>query len=233
VITVQGELERALQEMTSESIRLRYASRTDAGVHARGQVAAFDVERDDIPVVGFERGLTSLTPRGIVIRRAEEVERGYKPRHASRGKHYRYTYWNDRQPSALDRRTAWWVRPPMDVSAMNEAAQLLVGAHDFEAFRAASCDAQHALRTMYRVEVRRARACRIELEVVGNAFVKNMVRIFAGTLKEVGTREKSPSDIVSILASRDRVRAGVTAPPGGLCLEEVIFDDRLPERPRD
>lgn len=230
VRTIQAELEAALRSLTGEAIRIRYASRTDAGVHARGQVIAFEVVRDDIPTVGYARGLTSKLPEAIVIRRAELAPEGFDPRREARGKRYRYRWWNDPQPSALERRTAWWVREPLDVEAMHAAAQAWLGEHDFSSFRASGCDAKHAVRRMHGFEVRRLDDARVELEVIGNAFVKNMVRIFAGTLRDVGRGRLTVADARRVLEARDRAATGMTAPPGGLCLEEVIYDDRLPPK---
>ncbi|MCA9549963.1 MAG: tRNA pseudouridine(38-40) synthase TruA [Myxococcales bacterium] len=231
--TVQGALQEAVEKMTQVATRVRGASRTDAGVHARGQVAAFDTEKDSIGVLGFERGLTQLTPPQLVVRRAEEAPPGWDPKRSARGKRYRYSYWSDTTPTALERERAWWVRGRLDLERMQAAADHLLGTHDFEAFRSAGCSAQHAVRTMYDLKVEVGPWARVDLVVVGNAFCRNMVRIFAGTLAEVGLRRRAPEDVAEILASRDRTRGGVTAPGHGLCLEEVIYDDRLPPRPED
>jgi tRNA pseudouridine38-40 synthase len=232
-LTVQVALQEAVKQMTGEAVHVRAASRTDSGVHARGQVAAFDTENQRIPIYGFERGLGQYLPDAVSIRRAEEVETGWNPRFTSRGKRYCYTYWNDRQPSALERWRAWQVRNPLDLEAMQTAADHLLGTHDFEAFRSAGCSAKHAVRTLYQVTVRRGDYARIHVDVVGNAFVRNMVRIIAGNLKEVGDGTIGPQDMLRILESKDRKEGGVTAPGWGLCLEEVIYDDRLPARPKD
>jgi tRNA pseudouridine38-40 synthase len=231
--TVQGALERAISKMTQTPVSVRGASRTDAGVHARGQVAVFKTDKD-IPCIGFERGLGQFMPRGISIRRAEEVEDGWDPRRTSRGKRYRYTYWNDRTPSALERDRAWWVKVGrLEVAPMHEAAQVFLGTHDFEAFRSAGCSARHAVRTMYSARVFEGEHERVIFEIVGNAFVRNMVRIMAGNLCDVGLGRMTKDQLVDVLASKDRTRGGMTAPPHGLCLEEVIYDDRLPPRPKD
>lgn len=233
-VTVQGTLESALDAFTRETVRVRGASRTDAGVHARGQVMAFETDRDGIPPVGFERGLRSHLPRDIVVREAREVGEGWDPRRSSRGKRYVYTLYNAPHPSALLRDRAWWVRGALDLAAMREASRALVGTHDFEAFRAAGCVAKHAVRTVYAVELRAGAAPRaVDLVVLGNAFVRNMVRILAGTLVEVGLGKRAPEEVEKALRSRKRARAGVTAPAAGLCLDEVIYDDRLPPRPKD
>jgi tRNA pseudouridine38-40 synthase len=230
--TVQAEVESALQQMTGERITVRYASRTDAGVHARDQVVAFESGAKDIPLIGYLRGLTTLTPHSIVVRSAALVEDGWCPRRNSRGKIYRYTYWNDPQPSAIDRRFSWWERLPMNVDAMHEAAQHLLGLHDFESFRATGCNASHAVRRMYELSVVRGDRSSIHLSVIGNAFVKHMVRIIAGTIRDVGIGKIDASEMPRILAAKARSRAGMTAPAGGLCLEEIIYDERLPERPK-
>ena len=232
--TIQGALQQAIERLTLDPVRVRAASRTDAGVHARGQVVAFETNKDNIPIVGFARGLGQFLPRAIAVRRVELAEPGWDPRRTSRGKRYCYTYWDDEARTALDRNRAWWVRAGrLDLEAMRAGAECLVGTHDFEAFRSAGCAAKHAIRTLYRIDIRPGAYARIELEVVGNAFCRNMVRIIAGTLCEVGTGRRAPAEVADILESRDRKRNGMTAPAEGLCLEEVIYDDRLPPRPKD
>ncbi|MBX2812034.1 MAG: tRNA pseudouridine(38-40) synthase TruA [Myxococcales bacterium] len=232
--TIQGALEHALRQFTGEPIRVRGASRTDAGVHARGQVAVF-VTGCTIPVLGFERGLRAYLPPDVVIRRADEVSVDWDPRRSSRGKRYIYSFWNDSNPTAIDRCRTWWIRAPLDIERMQVAAAMLLGTHNFAAFRAAGCVAKHAVRTMYAVNVYAQPECSkwIRLEVVGNAFVRNMVRIFAGTIMEVGTGRRIPEAVEEALIKGERKYAGVTAPPQGLCLDEVIYDERLPARPPD
>lgn len=230
--TVQGALEAGLTELVKEPIRVRGASRTDAGVHARGQVAAFETTKDTLPLRAFERGLVAQLPPTVVVRKVELAEERWDPRRMSRGKRYRYTFWNDVAPTALERHRSWFVRTPLDLEAMQRAADRLLGTHDFEAFRSAGCDARHAVRTMYEIRVWRGEYARVHVDVVGNAFCRNMVRIFAGNLRDVGLRRRTPDDVGALLSSRDRASGAMTAPPQGLCLEEVIYDDRLPPRPK-
>ncbi len=232
-MTVQGALEAAIFKLTGVRSEVRGASRTDAGVHARGQVAAFDTGRTEIPLTGFERGLTRYLPPEIVVRRAQWVEPGWNPRRSARGKRYRYTYWLGSSPPALDRHRAWFVKSALSVDTMREGAKCLLGTHDFGAFRSSGCSAKHAVRTLYGVALHVDGAERLVLEVLGNAFVRNMVRIMAGNLYEVGRGRFSVSDLRAILRSRDRTQGGVTAPAHGLCLEEIIYDDRLPPRPKE
>jgi tRNA pseudouridine38-40 synthase len=229
--TIQGEIESALFTLTQERIRARAASRTDAGVHARGQIVAFETNRDQIPEIGFQRGLNALLPPSIAVRQASVAADGYQPRRSSRGKRYRYSYWNAVERPAIDRKFVWFVRQRLDLESMKMASRALLGTHDFQAFRSAACTSKHAIRTMYAIDVSSGEHARILLDVTGNAFCRNMVRIIAGTLRDVGIGKIDPGEITSIIASRDRKRAGMTAPPQGLCLEEVIEDDRLPPRP--
>lgn len=232
--TVQGELERAIHQMTGESLRVRGAGRTDAGVHARGQVAAFSTETA-IPALGFLRGLNALLPRDVAVREAAEAAAGFDPRRAASGKHYRYTFWNEEIRSPLHERFTWHVRAPLDVGAMAKAGGVLLGDHDFAAFRAADCERHNTVRRMRRVDVARDDSC-VVLDVEATAFLKNMVRVIAGTLCAVGRGAATPEDVARILASRDRTKAGMTAPAAGLCLIKVSFDreasvSSMPDRP--
>ncbi len=230
--TVQRALEDALSAMCDETIRLRAASRTDAGVHARGQIIKFTTSRHKIPLYGFERGLNARLPRDIVVRKMVEVDPDWDPRGAARGKHYRYTLWHDPLPTALDRNRAWWVRGKLDLEAMQRGADRMVGTHDFEAFRSAGCASPHAVRTMYQVRVTRGERAYVHVDILGNAFCRNQVRIMVGTLREVADGRRAPEAVAHALATRVRADAGVTAPPEGLCLEEVIYDERLPPKPK-
>lgn len=230
--TVQGWLQRAVEQMVGAPTVVRGASRTDAGVHALGQVAAFDTATS-IPVHGFARGLNRYLPEDIVVEAVSEAAPGWNPKRASRGKRYRYRYWTGATPSALDRRRKWHVRGDLDFSRMSEAARAFVGTHDFEAFRASGCVAKHAHRTMYEAQVVHEGGRDVSFVVVGNAFVRNMVRIMAGTLGEVGLGKLDVRAVQQALESRSRASAGRTAPAHGLYLEEVIYDDRLPPRPQD
>lgn len=228
--TIQGAVERALELMLEVPTSVLGASRTDAGVHARGQVVVFDTDRAQIPVHGFRMGLNAQLPDGIRIQHAEEVPLDFNPKRHSRGKRYRYRFLVTRERSALLRRTTWHVGPEFALERAREAANAFLGAHDFEAFRAQGCVARHARRTMYAAEVHAGDYGQIYFDITGNAFVRNMVRIMAGTVKEVACGRRAPSSVALALSSRRRADAGETAPARGLCLEEVIFDARLPER---
>jgi tRNA pseudouridine38-40 synthase len=219
--TVQGELQRAVLEMTGEASIVRGASRTDAGVHALGQVAHFDTV-SAIDAGQFAPGLTALTGADVAVVRSEEAEPGFSARHDARGKAYRYSIWNCRLPSPLARRTSWHVRAPLDVTRMRLGAAHLVGEHDFAAFRAAACDAPTTVRTITRLGVE-PRDGLIDLTVAGTAFLQHMVRIIVGTLVLVGQGRIGADDVARIRDSRDRREAGQTAPPQGLCLIGVTY----------
>ena len=227
--TVQGHLEEALGKLLAHEAAVTGASRTDAGVHARGQVASFRTART-IPLHGIRRGLNSLLPRQIAVRDAAEVPDDFHPRFSATGKHYRYTILArpDRSPRWRDR--AWHHPEPLSIEAMAAAAAPLLGEHDFAAFRAAGCTAATTTRRLDAIELSAPDPERLVLDVRGNAFLRNMVRILVGTLAEVGAGRRHPGQVAEILASRDRTRAGITAPPHGLELMEVRYDGSRPAR---
>lgn len=219
--TVQGALEDAFREMTGEPVAVQGAGRTDAGVHARGQAANARTTAI-IPTGGFLRGLNTLLPRAIAVLEVAEADAAFDARRDARGKVYRYSIWNHFVRSPLHERTAWHVRAPLDLAAMREAAEILVGEHDFAAFRAADCERRTTVRTLRRVDVS-AQGALVAIEVEGTAFLKNMVRILAGTLVSVGHGQLAVETVRRALASGARTDAGVTAPAAGLCLERVLY----------
>lgn len=221
--TVQQHLEEALAQMLQHPTQVAGASRTDAGVHARGQVCAFSTERT-IPLHGLRRGLNSLLPRTIAIRDADEVDPAFHPRFRATGKHYRYTLYRNVNRSPRWRDRAWHVSEALDLEAMREAAAALHGEHDFSAFRAAGCAATSTIRSMESILVSDAGEDLLSVDVRGNAFLRNMVRILVGTLVEVGRGTRSAEQISEIIVSKDRTLAGITAPAHGLELVEVQFD---------
>jgi tRNA pseudouridine38-40 synthase len=225
--TVQGHLEAALGKLLAHDVAVAGASRTDAGVHARGQVASFRTART-IPLHGIRRGLNSMLPDAIAIADASEAADDFHPRFSATGKHYRYLLWTraDRSPRWRDR--AWHHPEPLGLAAMREAAVALIGEHDFAAFRAAGCTATRTVRRIEQIEVTElpGESWLAAIDVRGNAFLRNMVRIVVGTLVEVGRGRRPISQVAEILASRDRTRAGITAPARGLELVSVRYDGR-------
>ncbi len=223
--TVQQHLEEALAKLLTHETRVAGASRTDAGVHARGQVASFRTERT-IPLHGIRRGLNSLLPDSIAIRDAAEVEADFHPRFSATGKHYRYLLHRGANRSPRWRDRAWHHPAALDIDAMRLGAAGLCGEHDFAAFRAAGCSAKTTVRTIESVEVLEAFEDLLAIDVRGNAFLRNMVRILVGTLVDVGTERKSAVQVAEIITSKDRTQAGLTAPAHGLELVEVRYDGR-------
>jgi tRNA pseudouridine38-40 synthase len=219
--TVQGCLEQAVTAMTGEPAIVRGAGRTDAGVHAKGQVANFNTSAR-IPPGGFLRGLNAELPPDIAVLDLVDVPMAFDARHAARGKLYRYQIWNHLVRSPGHRRTSWHCRAPLDLHAMRDAATVFVGEHDFRAFRAADCERKTTVRLLRQLELRRTGAL-ITCDVEGTAFLKNMVRILVGTLVAVGRGKLTRADLLRIQASGDRTQAGMTAPAAGLCLIHVSY----------
>lgn len=229
--TIAGELLGALRAVDPHIPEIRGASRTDAGVHARGQRVAFDPpEGSSIPTRGWVLAVTRHLPSEIAVRRAAVVPRGYSPRFSNQGKRYRYTLLRDpvRDPF-LDGR-AWRVGGLSRrgaVESLRDEAQSAVGAHDFAAFRSSSDPRENTVRTLRSVDViEDASDPRLLfIDVVGDAFLHNMVRILVGTLVDVARGRLSPGAVARALNSRDRRDGGITAPPDGLCLERVFLPD--------
>jgi tRNA pseudouridine38-40 synthase len=219
--TVQGTLEDALKAMTGQSLFVRGAGRTDAGVHADGQVATFEIGVN-IPPHGLLRGLNSALPPDVALVDVAEAPADFDARFSARGKVYRYTVWNHFIRSPLRARRAWHVREPLDVEAIRVAAAGLVGDHDFRAFRASDCDRRTTRRIVRGIDIDRQGAI-LTIAVEATAFLKNMVRILVGTLVDVGRGRVSPDVVARMLVTGDRTIGGMTAPPQGLTLLRVIY----------
>jgi tRNA pseudouridine38-40 synthase len=221
-LSVQECIERPLTQITNSPVRLHAAGRTDAGVHALGQVAHFDTS-STIPLQALQRGLNSLLPDDIAVLQVTEVPLDFHARYAARQKTYAYVVHNHPVRSAFAAPYTWYVPQSLDVPAMRRAAQVLVGHHDFSAFRAASCAARSPVRCISRVAVKR-RAVRIFFVLCADGFLQHMVRNIVGTLIDIG-RGKIPAEaMAAILQSRQRQGAGSTAPPQGLFLVRVHYD---------
>ena len=218
---VQQRLEEALSLVADEVIGVTCAGRTDTGVHASGQVVHFDTvaERSDR---GWLLGANSNLPDDISVSWVRRVDDEFHARFSATGRSYRYRILNRLQRSALHRHRAWWVHQPLDEVRMNEAAERLVGEHDFSAFRAAGCQAGSAMREITRIEVTRDRDW-VTLRVSANAFLMHMVRNITGTLAAIGQGEAPVEWITEVLESGDRKLGGVTAPPHGLTLVAVEY----------
>jgi tRNA pseudouridine38-40 synthase len=220
--SVQAEVERALSTLHHAPRRVTAAGRTDAGVHARGQVVSF-AEAEPLPLRAYVQGMNALLPRDVAVRSSRLEPDGFDARRSARGKRYRYIIENGPTRTPLSRLHAWQHFQPLDVAAMRAAAAYLVGRHDYASFQASDCCSPHAVREIRRLEVLGEPGGRIEVVVEATAFVKHMVRNIVGTLVEVGEGKRSPAGIPELLEARDRTRAGPTAPPQGLYLEEVFY----------
>jgi len=220
--SVQAEVERALATLHKAPRRVIAAGRTDAGVHARGQVVSFAEERP-LPLSAYVKGMNALLPPDVAVRAASLEPDGFDARRSARGKRYRYVIENGPTRAPLGRLHAWQLFVPLDVAAMREAAAHLVGRHDFAAFQASDCASDHAVREVRRLELFGARGGQIEVVIEATAFVKHMVRNVVGTLVEVGQGKRAAGSVLTLLARRDRTEAGPTAPPQGLFLEEVFY----------
>lgn len=234
--TVQEEVTRTLQLIVREPLVVFGASRTDAGVHARGQVANFHAS-DRIPLVSLTRAIAHRLPEDIVLIHLAEAPSTFHASRAAECKLYRYSIFASPTRPARDRAagTSWHVWHPLCEDRMRAAAAHLVGTHDFAAFASAGSQRATTVRTVRRVEVRR-RFEQVIVEVEGDGFLYNQVRNMVGTLVEVGRGHWPPERVVGILASCDRRNAGPTAPPQGLCLEWIRYSAaslaRFPTEPR-
>jgi tRNA pseudouridine38-40 synthase len=219
--TVQGAIEDVLAQMTGEKVPIQGAGRTDAGVHAAGQVANL-VLPGRIPNDGLQKGMNGLLPRDVAILDVADAAPDFNARFSARGKVYRYQIWNHPVRSALHDRWVWHCRRPLDIDRMREAAALLVGEHDFRAFRAADCERRTTRRLIRRLDVERQGAL-VTIEVEATAFLKNMVRILAGTLWGAGRGDIDGARIARALTTGERTASGMTAPAQGLTLVRVIY----------
>ena len=229
-VSIQARLLEALERLLGERVLVESAGRTDAGVHATGQVVCFTTERV-LPLKAYWMGLNGLLPEDIAVVRAEEVSADFDPRRWSRGKRYRYRVSNAPSRSPLRRATHWEVFAALDVEAMRRGAAHLLGRHDFSAFRAADCQAAHAMREVRWVDIQGQSRGELSFTIEGTAFLKHMVRNLVGTLVEVGKGRRPPDWVAEVLAARSRKRAGPTAPAHGLVLEEVFYGEGPPPRP--
>ena len=221
VRTVEGELNKALSELTKEEITVIGASRTDAGVHAAGNVAVFDTA-SSIPPERFREAVNTYLPEDVKVTASKEVAADFHPRKCDCTKTYEYRIYNSAVPDPLRRRYTWDYPRPLDEGKMQEAANFLVGTHDFAGYASVHTQAETTVRTVYSIEVKRE-GDEIALLVKGSGFLYNMVRIIAGTLTEVGVGNREPEWVKLALDSCDRTLGGPTAPPQGLKLVEIEY----------
>jgi tRNA pseudouridine38-40 synthase len=221
-LTVQGVLTAAVEALSGERVLVQGAGRTDAGVHARGQVAHIDLARDWETDTVRDALNAHLRPHPIAVLNAERVGDDFNARMSARKRHYIYRIVNRRADLTVDLRHAWRVPRPLDTAAMQEGAQRLVGKHDFTTFRSTECQANSPVKTLDRLDVTRAGDI-VEVHASARSFLHNQVRSMVGSLVLVGDGKWSPDDLARVLAARDRTACGPVAPPDGLYLMHVDY----------
>jgi len=221
--TIQGTIEDVLTGIIKQPAKVVAAGRTDAGVHAMGQVVHFKTTLQ-INESSWVKAINSLLPADIVVKKAEYVPEEFHARFDAKSKVYRYVIVNSGCPSPFLRNYVWHIKRPLDIALMREGSQYLIGHHDFSSFRASDCSAKSPVRTLDRLEIEEVSGEGIFLFTFeARSFLQHMVRNIVGTLVEVGRGKIAPSDIGNILEKRDRRSAGPIAPPQGLYLSEVMY----------
>ena len=221
-LNIQGEIEKAIYNITKEKVELIGSGRTDAGVHALGQVANFKTN-SNITIEKIPLAINSQLKSSIIIKSAEEVDERFHSRYNAKHKTYRYIINNSKTGTALYRNLQYCFPIKLDVEKMKEASKFFEGEHDFKAFKSSGTSAKNSVRTIYKAVVKEEGE-NIIIELTGNGFLYNMVRIISGTLLDVGLGKINPSEIPDIINSKDRQRAGKTLPAHGLYLVEVLYD---------
>ena len=219
--SVQEALEEAFASASGERARIYGAGRTDAGVHANAQVAHLDTQCK-IPANKLSFAMNMLLPADIRVKDSSEAAQDFHAQYSATGKTYRYTFYNDKHASAILRATTAHVPGKIDITAMKIAAEYIRGTHDFASFCAAGSYVKSTVRTIYRLEVSSDHPL-ITIDVTGNGFLYNMVRIIAGTLIDVGKNKVSPEHVKEVIAGRDRTSASATAPARGLTMMKVYY----------
>ena len=220
--SVQGALEAAVEKLSGERVTVTGAGRTDAGVHALGQVAHFDLVKTFEPGKVRDALNYHLRPDPVSVLDAAEAGEEFHARFSAVGRHYLFRILNRRSPPALEAGKVWHVSPKLEAEAMHAAAQFLVGQHDFTTFRAAECQAQSPVKTLDRLDVSQ-RGEEIHIEASARSFLHHQIRSFAGTLKLVGEGKWQPREVKKALEACDRAACGPVAPPEGLYLVKVDY----------
>ena len=222
-LNIQGTIEKAIEEITGEKIELSASGRTDSGVHALGQVANFKTN-STIPIEKFPIAINSKIKKSIVIKSAEEVEERFHSRLCCKKKTYRYIINNTKEGTAIYRNLETHIPIKLDVNKMKQAISYFEGEHDFKTFKSSGTSSKSSVRTIYKAELIEKENNKIWIELTGNGFLYNMVRIIVGTLVDVGLGKIEPEEIKKIIEEKDRAKAGKTLPPQGLYLVKVEYE---------
>ena len=220
--SVQATLEEAIFKLSGERVTVTGAGRTDAGVHAYGQVAHFDLQKEFAPDKVRDALNHHVKPAPIAVLDAATAATDFHARFSATARHYLYRIFCRRGPPALERGRVWHIMRELDASAMHEAAQFLVGQHDFTTFRSSECQAKSPVKTLDKLDVRRA-SKEIHVEASARSFLHNQVRSIVGSLKLVGEGKWRPRDVKAALDARDRAACGPVAPPEGLYLVRIDY----------
>ena len=220
-LNIQGEIEKAIEELTNEKVELIASGRTDSGVHSLGQVANFKTN-SNMEIEKIPYAINSKLKKSIRIKKAEEVDEKFHARYNCKKKRYRYTINNSEQGSAIYRNLEYHVPKKLNISKMKNAIKYIEGEHDFSSFKSSGTSSKSSVRVIYKAEIIEDGE-KIYIELTGNGFLYNMVRIIAGTLVEVGLGKIEPEEIKNIIEKKERILAGKTLPAHGLCLMEVQY----------
>ena len=221
-LNIQGEIEKAIENITGEKVELYASGRTDAGVHSLGQVANFKTQ-SKIPIEKMAIAINSQVKNSIRIIKAEEVDENFHSRYNCKKKTYRYVINNSSYGSAVYRNLEYHMPVKLDYNKMEKAIKYFEGEHDFSSFKSSGTSSKSSVRTIYKAEIKKD-GDRIIIELTGNGFLYNMVRIISGTLVDVGLGKIMPNEIENIIKMKDRSKAGKTLPPQGLFLVKVEYE---------
>lgn len=224
--SVQEEIELALLKITRQNVKIIGAGRTDSGVNASHQVASCQLELKKLDLLRLTKGLNAVLPKDICIYRIDEMPTSFNARNQSIGKQYIYKIYNRISHDPFVSNHTLNIKRKLDINLMNEAGQYLIGDHNFESFRSQKCTAKHAKRYVWHLKISQEGPL-THVDIRGNAFCFNMVRIITGTLIEVGLKKRKPKSVQDTLLSLDRRQAGITAKPHGLSLARVYYPDDL------
>ena len=225
--TVQGEIEKALFNLTQKEHRTVVAGRTDKGVHATAQVCNF-ITDSKLRLISFLDGLNRFLPDDVAIQRVEEVDLNFNARFSAKARFYEYNLINRRTKSAIQNKRVTVYKNPLDLERMKKAASYLIGEHDFSSFRATQCQAKSPITEIYSInleKVEEKEGSIIRVKIHGRSFLHNMIRIIMGTLVEIGRGEKEPEFMLEVLNAKDRTKAGATLHPEGLYFTGVDYSN--------